>query len=564
MYSVCIYIVCIYMHSTCIHLISFQRRCASKSYYGYVEMAAAGELLVENLFKGHKSGALPEDGEQQTSLETLEVTPYTNPSRPSLLFGSERTAQHNRPLKFCARRKSTRLILMHTNTSTTPSGFDRFGLHKSLRRGILAAGFEAPREIQHETIPAGRDGRDVLGLAQTGTGKTAAFALPLLDRILKNPGKGPRALVLAPTRELAAQIAIEIDTLAKFTRLRVVTIFGGVPTWKQIQALRQKRPEIIVGCPGRVLDLYTQRELNLDNIDVLVIDEADHMFDMGFLPDIRRILHALPSRRQNLLFSATMPNQIRALAEDILNNPHVVKLADSAPADTIDHALYPVEETRKRDLLQHLLNQDGCDSAIVFTRTKHRARRLADQLNRAGHRAVGLQGNMSQSQRDRAMRGFRSRRFDILVATDIAARGIDVAGVTHVINFDVPGTPEAYTHRIGRTGRSEQAGVACTFVTAKDRAWVRDTEKMIGEPIMRENVEGFDVDFDLKPERRERPQEGSAGRSRKSPQRGRYGKNRGRNGSSRNYSGNGGYSNGGSGRDSGNSGRRRRRSRRAA
>jgi len=357
-------------------------------------------------------------------------------------------------------------------------------------RGIRHAGFESPREIQLETIPAGLAGRDVLGLAQTGTGKTAAFALPLLDRLLETPRKGPRALVIAPTRELATQIAAEIRTLSNFTRLKSVTIYGGVSIQGQVNTLR-RRPEIVVGCPGRILDLLNRRLLHLDQVETLVLDEADHMFDMGFLPDIRKIISALPKHRQNLLFSATMPKDIRRLADDLLSDPHVVELANAAPAGTIDHALYLVAEQRKRDLLEHMLAGADCDSAIVFTRTKHRAKRLADQLSKSGHRAVGLQGNMSQSQRDRAMRGFRSRSYDILVATDIAARGIDVSGVSHVINFDVPNTPEAYTHRIGRTGRAELEGVACTFVTSSDQAWVKSTERMIGAPIPRRHVEGF-------------------------------------------------------------------------
>jgi ATP-dependent RNA helicase RhlE len=378
-----------------------------------------------------------------------------------------------------------------TSSTRSASGFDCFELDRALERGIRAAGFEEPRPIQNDTIPAALKGADVLGLAQTGTGKTAAFALPLLDQLLDENLPGPRALVLAPTRELATQIDAEIRTLAKFTRLKTVTIFGGVPARGQASALR-KHPEIVVGCPGRVLDLLQQGVLRLGGIETLVLDEADHMFDMGFLPDIRRILAALPKERQNLLFSATMPREIRRLADEILSEPHVAELAHSTPAETIEHALYPVPEKRKRDLLEHVLAEDACDSAIVFTRTKHRARRLAEQLNKAGHRAVGLQGNMSQFQRDRAMQGFRTRRFDILVATDIAARGIDVNGVSHVINYDVPNTPEAYTHRIGRTGRSEREGKACTFVTGEDRAWVRATERMIGAAIPRCQVSGFE------------------------------------------------------------------------
>jgi ATP-dependent RNA helicase RhlE len=405
------------------------------------------------------------------------------------------------------------ILYMSASASIPSNGFDQFELHEALVRGIQSAGFENPRPIQVETIPAGLDGRDVLGLAQTGTGKTAAFALPVLDQLLDVRAKGPRALVLAPTRELATQIADEIRVLSKFTRLKMLTIYGGVSMRGQINALKG-HPEIIVGCPGRVLDLLNQGVLRLDWIETLVLDEADHMFDMGFLPDIRRILSAMPSDRQNLLFSATMPKEIRRLADDLLTDPHVVELADKTPASTIDHALYPVSEDRKRDLLDHLLEQDDCDSAIVFTRTKHRAKRLAEQLSKSGLRAVALQGNMSQSQRDRAMKGFRDQRFDILVATDIAARGIDVSGVSHVINFDVPNTPEAYTHRIGRTGRSELDGVACTFITVDDRAWVRATERMIGDPIRRHQVKGFEPDPNEKPQPAKSSQRnGSRGRS---------------------------------------------------
>jgi len=379
---------------------------------------------------------------------------------------------------------------MSASQIDSATGFDLFELHPDLERGVRAAGFVEPRPIQIETIPAALEGADVLGLAHTGTGKTAAFALPLLDRLLGTRKPGPRALVLAPTRELATQIDAEIRLLAKFTRLKTTLVFGGVSMRAQIDALRG-RPEVVVACPGRLLDLMRQRVIGLNKVETLVLDEADHMFDMGFLPDIRRILAALPEERQNLLFSATMPREIRGLANELLYDPHVVELAGTGPADTIEHALYPVPETNKRNLLEHILGSGGCSSAIVFTRTKHRARRLAQQLDRAGHRAVGLQGNMSQGQRDRAMRSFRDRRFDILVATDIAARGIDVSDVSYVINYDVPNTPEAYTHRIGRTGRSENAGKACTFVTGEDWSWVRATERMIGEPIPRQQVEHF-------------------------------------------------------------------------
>jgi len=330
----------------------------------------------------------------------------------------------------------------------------------------------------------------VLGLAQTGTGKTAAFALPILEQLLARRRQGPRALIVAPTRELAIQIHAEILELGKFTTLTATTVYGGVPANKQVRALRA-RPDIIVACPGRLLDLHQQRACDLSRIETLVLDEADHMFDMGFLPDIRRILAALPRERQNLLFSATMPREIRALADGVLNRPHVAELEHSKPASTIEHFLYPVEQNRKLDLLNNILGQDDFRSAIVFLRTKHRARRVARDLDRHGHRAVALQGNMSQSQRDRAMKGFREGSYDILVATDIAARGIDVAGISHVVNFDIPNTPDAYTHRIGRTGRAELSGKAITFVTHEDTAGVKAIERKLGQEIPRRFVKGF-------------------------------------------------------------------------
>ena len=359
-------------------------------------------------------------------------------------------------------------------------------------RGIRAASFETPRPIQTDTVPAALDERDILGLAQTGTGKTAAFATSDPRSPDRRPAPGPTALILAPTRELASQIDAEIRTLAQFTDVKTVTVFGGVSQHGQVAALR-RRPDIVVGCPGRILDLLQQK--------LLRSGQDRHARPRRGRPHVR---HGLPAghqahprraagKRQNLLFSATMPSAIRRLADEVLREPHVVELADSAPAETIEHALYPVSEKRKRDLLDHLLADKTYDSAIVFTRTKHRAKRLADQLTRSGHRAVGLQGNMSQGQRERAMKGFRDRSFDILVATDIAARGIDVSGVSHVINFDVPNTPEAYTHRIGRTGRSGNEGKAFTFVTADDRDWIRATERMIGDAIPQEKVDGFEL-----------------------------------------------------------------------
>jgi ATP-dependent RNA helicase RhlE len=413
------------------------------------------------------------------------------------------------------------------DTSETPDtseaeSFDAFDLAPRILRGVTDAGFTEPRPIQRDAIPAVLAGRDVLGLAKTGTGKTAAFALPILDGLLRQRSRGPRALVVAPTRELAQQIDAEIRLLGRHIRLQTVTIYGGVSQRPQIAALRQN-PDVLVACPGRLLDLYGQGEIDFSRIETLVLDEADHMFDMGFLPDIRRILGALPAERQNLLFSATMPDEIRHLADRMLTDPVVVELSSKAPVSTIEHALYPVEEKQKAPLLDAVLELPGFASAIVFTRTKHRARRLAQQLDKRGHRAAALQGNMSQNARDRAMNGFRKRTFDILVATDIAARGIDVEKVSHVINYDVPTTAEAYTHRIGRTGRAEREGKAVTFITDDDAQMVRAIERMIGARIERRAIEDGEETVLPMPAEDRRP---ARGRGRGQPSRSQAGRGR--------------------------------------
>jgi ATP-dependent RNA helicase RhlE len=383
---------------------------------------------------------------------------------------------------------------MQHQQKKTETGFAAFELAPPIQKGIAAAGFTEPRPIQAQAIPAALDDRDILGLAQTGTGKTAAFALPVLDYLLTVPAEGrdPRVLIVAPTRELASQIAEEIRTLARFTKIKVAVLFGGVPASKQIKALRE-RPEIVVACPGRLLDLLGQRALQIDSVETLVLDEADHMFDMGFLPDVKRIVAQLPEDRQNLLFSATMPKEIRRLADQMLFDPHVVEIDHTRPLETIEHALYPVDEGKKLDLLQHVLSHDDFVSAIVFTRTKHRAKRLAHKLGSTGHRAVALQGNMSQGARVKAMSGFRKKDFDVLVATDIAARGLDIQHVSHVVNYDVPNTSDAYTHRIGRTGRAEREGKAYTFVTAADSQMVREVERRIGSRIPRCRIQGMET-----------------------------------------------------------------------
>ena len=369
------------------------------------------------------------------------------------------------------------------------TGFDRFELCSELRRAIAAAGFTEPRPIQARALPPGLAGHDVLGLAQTGTGKTAAFVLPILERLLAGRGsgarpRGPRALVIAPTRELAAQVQTDFERLARFTPLRSAVVFGGVPIRRQVRELA-RRPDVVVACPGRLLDLLERRALRLDGVEVLVLDEADHMFDMGFLPDVRRILNALPKRRQNLMFSATMPPEIRRLADGVLHRPEVVELANARPAETIAHTVLTLGERSKLPALERLLSGRDFRSAIAFLRTKRRAKRLAQELDARGLDAIALQGNMSQAQRERALRGFREGRYDILVATDIAARGLDIAGVSHVVNYDIPGTPDAYTHRIGRTGRAEQAGTAYTFVTPGDAGALRAIERRLGAAIER-------------------------------------------------------------------------------
>ncbi|MEL6908217.1 MAG: DEAD/DEAH box helicase, partial [Planctomycetota bacterium] len=382
----------------------------------------------------------------------------------------------------------------------TSSAFRTFGLHAQILKGVDAARFTEARPIQRKAIPPALEGKDVLGLAQTGTGKTAAFALPILERLREGggPRRGPRALVVAPTRELATQIQGEFERLGEFTRVRSTKVFGGVPQGAQVRALKS-RPEVLVACPGRLLDLVDQGAVHLGDVEVLVLDEADHMFDMGFLPSLRRILGHLPARRQNLLFSATMPKELRRLADDVLRQPVVLELNHSKPAETIEHVLYRCAPTLRLELLEDILDDDDFRSAIVFLRTKHRARRVAKQLDARGHRAIALQGNMTQGQRVRAMEGFKSGKYDVLVATDIAARGIDVAGVSHVVNFDVPNTPEAYTHRIGRTGRSKREGKAFTFASAEDDAQIRAIEKHLGTPIPRGKLEGFEVDPDAPP-----------------------------------------------------------------
>ncbi len=381
--------------------------------------------------------------------------------------------------------------------------FESFSFERRIMSGIEACGYVSPTPIQERAIPAVLKRRDVLGLAQTGTGKTAAFALPVLQRLLENKAarRGPvRVLVLAPTRELALQIHESFVQLGKQTGLRSAAVFGGVGLGPQIKALRNAA--IAVACPGRLLDLMQRGVADLRHVDTLILDEADRMLDMGFLPDIKKIVSAIPAERQNLLFSATMPREIRKLSESLLRDPVEVKVANTAPAATVSHTLYPVAHHLKGRLLEALFQELDHENVLIFTRTKHKAKALARTLERRGLSATSLQGNLSQSQRQKALDGFRSGKFRVMVATDIAARGIDCANISHVINYDVPDTAETYTHRIGRTGRAERSGEALTLVTNEDWSIVRAIERTLGKGVRQCRLEGFDYDCAPRPDNR--------------------------------------------------------------
>ncbi len=368
--------------------------------------------------------------------------------------------------------------------------FKKFNFDNRVMAGVSSAGFVTPTAIQARAIPHVLKGRDVLGLAQTGTGKTAAFVLPILNRLIQARSRRIRALIIAPTRELAEQIHAEVRSLGKKTRLRSVSVYGGVSIKPQIQKVRAG-VDIVVACPGRLLDHISQGTINLSGLDVLVLDEADRMLDMGFLPDIRKILQHVPSKRQTLLFSATMPDDIRQLARDVLNSPVSVQIDHTKPLHTVAHALYPVRQQKKTEFLLALLRYIDSESVLVFTRTKHRAKRVGEALQKDGFRAASLQGNLSQQRRQEALDGFRSGRYQILVATDIAARGIDVSCISHVINYDMPDTTDAYTHRIGRTGRASKNGDAFTFVVSEDRGMILNIERFLGENLERRMLAGF-------------------------------------------------------------------------
>jgi ATP-dependent RNA helicase RhlE len=370
--------------------------------------------------------------------------------------------------------------------------FASFGLPDSVMRGVRSAGYSEPTPVQRGAIPLILPGHDVVAAAQTGSGKTAAFLLPIIARLLEGH-RGLRALVLVPTRELAAQVEEAARRYGRHTDVRSGAVYGGVPIPPQERMIRQHGVDLLVATPGRLLDLHGRRSVSLDEVEILVLDEADRMVDMGFAPDLRRILDLLPSDRQTLMFSATMPAELNRIARGALRNPQRLDLAPpSRPASAIEQAFYPVPRHLKLDLLDEILERVPDRSAIVFTRTKRGADRVARQLGTRGHDVAVLHGDRTQSQRERALVNFRRGRVGILIATDIASRGIDIDDVTHVVNFDVPHTPEDYVHRIGRTGRMNVAGDAFTLISPEEEDDVAAIEKFLGRRIERLKLEGFD------------------------------------------------------------------------
>ena len=364
---------------------------------------------------------------------------------------------------------------VHTN-------FHALGLSEALLQDLASAGFISPTPIQEQAIPPALAGRDVIGCAQTGTGKTAAFVIPMVERLAALPKGQPQALILAPTRELALQTLTTIEKLGRSRRVSATVIVGGADMQAQVRGLRQ-RPEILVATPGRLLDHMWNGTISLSSIKMLVLDEADRMLDMGFAPQINQILDALPEERQTLLFSATLPTDLARLVQASVNNPVRVMVPPSATtADGVTQAVHHTSHDAKADLLLSLLGADK-DTALVFTRTKHRADRLGRMLGSAGHRVAVLHGDRSLSQRRAALEGFKRGTFRVLVATDIAARGIDVANIGHVINFDLPNCPEDYVHRIGRTARMKTTGRATSFVTGEDHQQLRDIERLLGHAV---------------------------------------------------------------------------------
>jgi ATP-dependent RNA helicase RhlE len=370
--------------------------------------------------------------------------------------------------------------------------FSGFGLHPDILKGVREMGFTRPTPIQRDAMPPALAGRDLLASAATGSGKTAAFVLAILQRLLPKPRRATRALIVTPTRELAAQIEDHVRQLAVHTPIQTASVFGGVGMGPQEHAFRAG-VDVLVATPGRLLDHFRHPYARLEKLEVLVLDEADRMLDMGFLPDIRRVLKHLPPNRQTLFFSATMPPPIAALAREILHEPVSVNIERrAAPAVGITQAVYPVSGNLKTPLLAELLRRGDLENALVFTRTKHRANRLYEALSKRGVSCERIHGNRSQPQRTQALAGFKSGQYRVLVATDIAARGIDVEALPHVVNFDVPHVPEDYIHRVGRTARAERTGDAFTFVSPEEEGDLRAIEKSLGRRLPRITIPGFD------------------------------------------------------------------------
>lgn len=367
------------------------------------------------------------------------------------------------------------------------TNFTNLPLIAPIQKAIAEAGYETPTPIQEQAIPEILSGRDILGYAQTGTGKTAAFTLPILQKLEKsNPRQGIKALIVTPTRELAIQIGENIAQYSAYLPVRHTVIFGGVPAKPQISALKQG-VQILVATPGRLLDLHNQGHIRLNKLDYFVLDEADRMLDMGFIHDIKRLLQIIPQKRQTLFFSATMPKQIEQLASRMLIKPKTIQIAvKSSTAERVEQKLYYVCKKEKKDLLVHLLKDENMESVLVFTRTKHGADRIARLLNKEKIAAAAIHGNKSQNARQRALTAFKANEIRVLIATDIAARGIDIDSLSHVINYELPNIPETYVHRIGRTGRAGKEGIAISFCDFEERAYLKDIEKLIRQSIYKE------------------------------------------------------------------------------
>ena len=380
---------------------------------------------------------------------------------------------------------------LDTKLEETALTFADLGLHPDVLHAVQDAGYTHPTPIQAQAIPLALEGRDLIGLAQTGTGKTAAFTLPIVTQLIGGPHR-VRALVLTPTRELAVQVDESFRKYAQHSGIKALAVYGGVALEPQTKALK-KGVDVVIATPGRLLDHLERQNVVFDDLEILVLDEADRMLDMGFAPQINRVVAEIPKYRQTMLFSATMPPEVEALSRKYLRKPHVVQVGRrSMPASGVTHAVYPVPRIRKTQLLTELLKDKAMDSVLIFTRTKHGADRVVRDLRQTGIEATAMHGDKTQKERTKALEDFKGGRIRVLVATDVAQRGLDISGITHVINFDVPQEPEDYVHRIGRTGRAESSGDAYTLMSPDEIAMVRTIERVIGQEIPRVSVPGYD------------------------------------------------------------------------